>query len=325
MNKKFSVVMYHYVRDLKNTRYPAIKGLDLQLFKEQLMYLKKHYYFVTADQLVDAFQNGTELPPKSIVLTFDDAYSDHFINVFPLLDEYKIQGFFFTPVKAITKHEVLIVNKIHFVLAVCDSNINLLVEKIRLILEKYSGREGVQSFDYYFKKLAVADRYDTKEVIFIKRLLQVELKEPVRSEIINKLFEEFVTKDEGAFSRELYMSEDQLSCMSRNGMIIGSHGYDHFWLSSLNKQEQEFEISQSVDFLKKIGVSEDTLSIGYPYGDHNKETLEIAQKYNFKLGFTTEVNVATIDQYNSLEIPRLDTNDFPKEGNALTNDWYTKG
>lgn len=325
MYKKFSVVMYHYVRDLKNTRYPAIKGLDLQLFKEQLMYLKKHYYFVTADQLVDAFQNGTELPPKSIVLTFDDAYSDHFINVFPLLDEYKIQGFFFTPVKAITKHEVLIVNKIHFVLAVCDSNINLLVEKIRLILEKYSGREGVQSFDYYFTKLAVADRYDTKEVIFIKRLLQVELKEPVRSEIINKLFEEFVTKDEGAFSRELYMSEDQLSCMSRNGMIIGSHGYDHFWLSSLNKQEQEFEISQSVDFLKKIGVSEDTLSIGYPYGDHNEETLEIAHKYNFKLGFTTEVNVASLDQYNSLEIPRLDTNDFPKDGNALTNDWYTKG
>lgn len=325
MNNKFSVVMYHYVRDLRNTRYPAIKGLDLQLFKEQLKYFKKHYNFVTAEQLVDAFQNGTELPPKSIALTFDDAYSDHFINVFPLLNEYNIQGFFFTPVKAITKHEVLIVNKIHFVLAVCDSNINLLVEKIRLILEHYTGRDGVQSFDYYFKKLAVADRYDTKEVIFIKRLLQVELKEPVRSAIINKLFEEFVTKDEGAFSRELYMSEDQLSCMSRNGMIIGSHGYDHFWLSSLNKQEQEFEIAQSVDFLRKIGVSEDTLSIGYPYGDHNNETLEIAQKYNFKLGFTTEVNVATLGHYNSLEIPRLDTNDFPKEENALTNDWFVEG
>ena len=325
MNNKFSVVMYHYVRDLRNTRYPSIKGLDLQLFKGQLKYFKKHYNFVTAEQLVDAFQNGTELPPKSIVLTFDDAYSDHFINVFPLLNEYDIQGFFFTPVKAITKHEVLIVNKIHFVLAVCDSNINLLVERIRLILEQYTGRGGVQSFDYYFKKLAVADRYDTKEVIFIKRLLQVELKEPARSAIINRLFEEFVTKDEGAFSRELYMSEDQLSCMSRNGMIIGSHGYDHFWLSSLNRQEQEFEIAQSVDFLKKIGVSEDTLSIGYPYGDHNNETLEIAQKYNFKLGFTTEVNVATLGHYNSLEIPRLDTNDFPKEENALTNDWFVKG
>ena len=137
MNNKFSVVMYHYVRDLKNTRYPAIKGLNLQLFREQLKYLKRHYNFVTANQLVDAFQNGTELPKKSIVLTFDDAYSDHFINVFPLLDEYKIQGFFFTPVKAITKHEVLIVNKIHFVLAVCDSDINKLLGKIKLILESY--------------------------------------------------------------------------------------------------------------------------------------------------------------------------------------------
>ena len=88
MNNKFSVVMYHYVRDLKNTRYPAIKGLNLQLFREQLKYLKRHYNFVTANQLVDAFQNGTELPKKSIVLTFDDAYSDHFINVFPAVSYY---------------------------------------------------------------------------------------------------------------------------------------------------------------------------------------------------------------------------------------------
>ena len=28
-----TIVMYHYVRDLKNTRYPGIKGLDIDLFK----------------------------------------------------------------------------------------------------------------------------------------------------------------------------------------------------------------------------------------------------------------------------------------------------
>ena len=325
MNSMFSVVMYHYVRDLQNTRYPAIKGLDIRLFREQLKYFKKHYNFITAAQLIDAYENGTELPPKSLLLTFDDAYLDHYTNAFPLLDEYKAQGLFFVPVKAIMNHEVLIVNKIHHVLAVCDKNINGLVQQVKTLLAPYEGKEGVQTFDYYFDKLAVANRFDCKEVIFVKRLLQVELQEPVRSAIINQLFAQYVNDDEAAFSRELYMSEDQLRCMQRNGMIIGSHGYDHFWLSSLNKQEQEFEISQSVDFLKKIGVSEDTLSIGYPYGDHNKETLDVAQKYNFKLGFTTEVNVATLDQYNSLEIPRLDTNDFPKDGNAFTNDWYTKG
>ncbi|MGV8982708.1 hypothetical protein [Clostridium sp.] len=33
---KVSIVMYHYVRDLKNSRYPEIKGLDYNLFKNQI-------------------------------------------------------------------------------------------------------------------------------------------------------------------------------------------------------------------------------------------------------------------------------------------------
>lgn len=323
-NDKFSVVMYHYVRDLQNTRYPAIKGLDVRLFREQLAYFKKHYHFITAAQLVDAFENGTELPPKSLLFTFDDAYIDHFTNAFPLLDEYGAQGLFFVPVKAIMNHEVLIVNKIHHVLAVCDKHINELVQQVKMLLEPYEGKNGVQTFEYYFDKLSVANRFDCKEVIFIKRLLQVELQEPVRSAIINQLFKKYVSSDERAFSRELYMSEDQLKCMQRNGMIIGSHGYDHFWLGSLPKEEQLIELTKSVDFLKGLGVDMNTLSIGYPYGSHNEDTLDIARGFGFKLGFTTVVDIATTTG-DSLTIPRLDTNDFPKDGNAEVNDWFLIG
>lgn len=316
--------MYHYVRDLQNTRYPAIKGLDIRLFREQLKYFKKHYSFITAAQLIDAYENGTELPPKSLLLTFDDAYLDHYTCAFPLLDEYKAQGLFFVPVKAIMNHEVLIVNKIHHVLAVCDKSVNGLVQQVKTLLAPYEGKDGVQTFDYYFDKLAVANRFDCKEVIFIKRLLQVELQEPVRSAIINQLFAQYVTDDESAFSRELYMSEDQLKCMQRNGMIIGSHGYDHFWLGSLTKEEQFSELTNSVDFLKGLGVDMHTLSIGYPYGSNNEETLDIARGFGFKLGFTTKVDVASTED-NYLMIPRLDTNDFPKNGDEKTNDWFVKG
>jgi peptidoglycan/xylan/chitin deacetylase (PgdA/CDA1 family) len=324
MNSQFSVVMYHYVRDLQNTRYPAIKGLDIRLFREQLKYFKKHYNFITAAQLIDAYENGTELPPKSLLLTFDDAYLDHYTYAFPLLDEYKAQGLFFVPVKAIMNHEVLIVNKIHHVLAICDKNINGLVQQVKTLLVPYEGKDGVQTFDYYFGKLAVANRFDCKEVIFVKRLLQVELQEPVRSAIINQLFSQYVNDNEAAFSRELYMSKDHLRCMQRNGMIIGSHGYDHFWLGSLTKEEQLSELTKSVDFLKGLGVDMRTLSIGYPYGSHNEDTLDIARGFGFKLGFTTKVDVASTED-NCLMIPRLDTNDFPKEENAQTNDWFVKG
>ena len=42
MNNSVSIVMYHYIRDLKNSRYPEIKGLDYDLFKEQIAFFQYH-------------------------------------------------------------------------------------------------------------------------------------------------------------------------------------------------------------------------------------------------------------------------------------------
>lgn len=36
-----TVVMYHYVRPIERSRYPAIKGIELNDFKEQVGYIKK--------------------------------------------------------------------------------------------------------------------------------------------------------------------------------------------------------------------------------------------------------------------------------------------
>lgn len=55
---KLTVVMYHYVRDLKHSRYPEIKGCDVRLFKEQVKFLQKHYNFVTVEQVIGAYGGG---------------------------------------------------------------------------------------------------------------------------------------------------------------------------------------------------------------------------------------------------------------------------
>src|SRR6478672_5629699 len=94
-NSKATIVMYHYIRDLKHSRYPQIKGLDIALFTEQILYMKKNYHFINMEMLIHAIDNNEALPKKSILLTFDDAYIEHFQYVFPILDKYKIQGCFF--------------------------------------------------------------------------------------------------------------------------------------------------------------------------------------------------------------------------------------
>jgi peptidoglycan/xylan/chitin deacetylase (PgdA/CDA1 family) len=321
MHRKVTIVMYHYVRDLKHSRYPGIRGLDISLFKEQILYLKKHYNFITAEQLIDTCYNDAELPPKAVLLTFDDAYSDHYINVFPFLDENNIQGVFFPPVKAITEHKVLDVNKIHFILASCQ-DAGRIIDEVLIMLKKYRNEFDLKSNEWYYKKLAHTSRFDTADTIFIKRLLQTELPEKLRNIITDKLFSIFVGIDEEAFSRELYMNIDQLKCMQRNGMHIGSHGYEHYWLNSLTKEEQRQEIVKSLTLLKKIAANEKYRTFCFPYGAYNNDTLNLLQEYNFKTGFSTEVNIADLSNNNILCLPRLDTNDLPKNKYAKQNSWY---
>ena len=69
-------------------------------------------------------------------------------------------------------------------------------------------------FGYYFDKYAKANRWDSKEVIFFKRMLQVGLYEEVRTLIVDKLFEKFVQVPEEAFSEELYLLPPTLLLIS---------------------------------------------------------------------------------------------------------------
>ena len=326
MSNKLTVVMYHYVRDLKNSRFPEIKGCDIRLFKEQVQYIKKHYTPVTVEEVIDAYSNSRQLPDHAILLTFDDAYSDHFTYAFPVLEHEHIQGVFFPPVKAVTEHTVLDVNKIHFLLASTPmEDIPQLLGELRKFVDENREEYQLESFDSYFDRLAVANRFDSKEIVFIKRLLQVALPEELRKEISSELFERAVGMDESMFSRELYMTIDQIKCMVACGMHIGYHGYDNCWLGSLAKEKQEFEIAKSIEFIKMVGGDANNWTIGYPYGNYNEDTIALLKKHGCRMGFTTRVAVADLDEDGEdalYKLPRLDVNDLPKDANAEVNEWF---
>ena len=69
---KLFVVMYHYTRDLKHSRYPEIKGLDVSLFREQIEFMKQQFNIVSMEQVIEAVERHADLPDKALLLTFDD-------------------------------------------------------------------------------------------------------------------------------------------------------------------------------------------------------------------------------------------------------------
>ena len=116
MNKLY-IVMYHYTRDLKHSRYTEIKGLDLPLFKQQIEYFQHYFSVITMEEVIDSVERKTNLPDNALLLTFDDGYIDNYTYALPILENAGIQGSFFIPGKSFIEHKLLDVNKIHYILA----------------------------------------------------------------------------------------------------------------------------------------------------------------------------------------------------------------
>jgi peptidoglycan/xylan/chitin deacetylase (PgdA/CDA1 family) len=311
MNQRVTIVMYHYVRDLKRSRFPAIKGLSLERFRRQLDHIQANYTPVRVEDLRASLETkGKVLPSNAILLTFDDGYSDHFTNVFPMLEERGIHGAFFPPARPVLEHRVLDVNKIHFVLA-CASDAGTLLNKVFSYVDEFRFEHHLKSREEYVRAAAEEHRYDTHEVTTLKRLLQRELPESVRTEIVRRLFAEHVTADEAAFACELYMSVEQIACLRRHGMHIGSHGYSHVWLNHVSPETQAVEIDRSLSFLKKFSVEAKDWTMCYPYGGFNDSLLQVLRERQCRIGFTVEARVADLGLDDRLTLPRLDTNDLP--------------
>ena len=318
MKSEVTVVMYHYVRDLKNSRYPNIKGLDIEKFKKQIKFFKENYNFVKIQDLIEYYKNPKEkeLPDKAILLTFDDGYKDHYTYVLPILLENNIQGSFYIPTKCFQDKKVLDVNKIHFILESCIGEEEKILKEIEDYLEKNKDSRISLLYNDYFKEYAIDSRFDKKEVIFIKRMLQVVLPEDYRKKLVDILFKKYVCTigdkiiSERAFWEELYLTPEQIRMMEKLGMHIGFHSHDHVWLSSLSKEEQEFQIKSSINYFKEIGIKTEKMTLSYPYGGYNEESVELIKKYEIPLAFTTKVAIADLNKDENYALPRLDTNDF---------------
>jgi len=308
--RHINIIMYHYIRDLKCSRYPNIKGLDIILFKRQLEFLLQNYKIIRMDDLLEAFVGGC-LPENAILLTFDDGYIDNFTYVFPLLAESNIQGSFF-PVSSVLDSSVLLdVNKIHLTLA--TGNEADLYDSFIKEIDYHRGIEfDIPKTNDLIMEYAIPNRFDSGEIIFFKRMLQTVLPERLRKILINKLFIQFVGVNETIIAKELYCDYKQLSLMKKSGMYIGLHGHEHIWLGNKTKDEYENDIDQAINFMDCVKlIDKNAWVMNYPYGSWNNGVVDYVKNHGCLAGLTTKAASADLTKNNKFTLPRLDTNDFP--------------
>lgn len=88
------VLMYHHIEPWSEAKILGQTSLavDDNTFAEQMNYLNIHgYTTLFADDLISALINKTAIPPKNIILTFDDGYQDIYDYAFPIAKKYNLK------------------------------------------------------------------------------------------------------------------------------------------------------------------------------------------------------------------------------------------
>ena len=85
------VAMYHSVTDQGDS--PGEYVISPSMLEKDLQWLSQHgYETVVVGDLVSHVENGTPLPEKPVMLTFDDGYYNNYRNAYPLLQKYGMQA-----------------------------------------------------------------------------------------------------------------------------------------------------------------------------------------------------------------------------------------
>lgn len=92
---KVPILTYHYVevnRD-KNDTLRTSMAVTPYFFEKQLQTFLQHgYKVISFRDLTKALEGEEALPPKPVILTFDDGYRDFYTDAYPLLKKYQIKA-----------------------------------------------------------------------------------------------------------------------------------------------------------------------------------------------------------------------------------------
>lgn len=82
------IIMYHQIAH-KNKNLGKYVTTDAQ-FEKDLEFLTEHgYRTINMTQLIDYVKNGTPLPPKPVMLTFDDGQESFYAYILPILEKHR--------------------------------------------------------------------------------------------------------------------------------------------------------------------------------------------------------------------------------------------
>jgi peptidoglycan/xylan/chitin deacetylase (PgdA/CDA1 family) len=296
-------VNYHYVATDRPESPRGIFPVTPKELESQLLELGRAFDFISGSDLCRALDDGTSLPQRSCLITFDDGLRSQVELALPILDRLGVPAVFFVSGRPVIERQALHVHKVHRLREDIDE------ATFAACLDAELNRRGINVGDVAAAATATY-RYDHADAARVKYILNAGLATPVREALIDDLFAS-LHGDEENFWRQTYVTQEDLRMLAERS-YLGAHGYGHRMLGLLSEHDARFDLEAGVAALEGVTGHRPRL-VSYPYGSAEAvtdATVRIAAEVGLHAGFTMERALnRTLEQ--PLAFARIDANDAP--------------
>jgi peptidoglycan/xylan/chitin deacetylase (PgdA/CDA1 family) len=281
-DSRLRVLTYHRVLDPAQT--PTLNASVISAtpaaFTRQMRHLAAHYRVLPAEEVVDAVRARRRLPPRAVLLTFDDGYRDFGEVAWPVLRRYRLPATLFVPTHYPDQPERV------FWWDHLDRAFALTARTWISVPPL-----GILSL----RGVAARRRSLRRVQQHLKGVPHAELTTVVRA-ISGQL-------DDVRRTPSDVLSWPELVALSRDGVTLAPHTRTHPALTQMPEGEARAEIRGSrEDLRRRIGTVPPIFA--YPFGAHDDRVIDIVREEGFELAVTTVPGHNLLSRIDPLQLRR---------------------
>lgn len=262
-----TVVLFHRVLPKDNPEWESADPewtVTTDFFEDCLLFFRKHYSVVSFPQVLDNYQDGTQLPDHPLLITFDDGWKCNLQHAAPLLRKHAFPALLFVTTGA-TGKPILSWQEALFALWKTK---NLDKEKTDLLAK--------------LTETPLSHPVNTEEEYRALLTTLRNLPPGTRSEL-NSLLPNWTEKLPGL---PFMLDEGELLDLQKQGFHLGTHGVSHEPMTDIEDPHHELHLSRQV--LSKItGNKESVRCFSPPHGLYDAELLTIAEQSGYLCACTS--------------------------------------
>jgi peptidoglycan/xylan/chitin deacetylase (PgdA/CDA1 family) len=276
-----AVLTYHRVDEPADDLYPGLISATPGAFATQVAWLARSYQLVSLGDVLARLDGGDALPPRSVLITFDDAYRDFASKAWPVLRANRAPAALFVP----TAYPG-------------DPTRAFWWDRLHRALTRSAGPEPVVT---PMGDLALSTP-DDRRVAF--KRLRAELKSRPHEEAMDAV--DAIVSALGGESRDggAVLDWDELRAVAAEGVELGIHSRTHPLLDQLPVHALDGEIAGAWEDLQRE-VPGSAPAIAYPNGNHSPAVQAAARRAGMRAGFATRRGTNRLDRAEPLALRRI--------------------